>query len=100
VSADRRLLGVLALFSLSLLLLAPGSATAYVGPGAGLELVPHFWTLTAIAAVAVCAVLLWPITALIRWLRAAKPGRPEESVSEAQTTDAEATTGDGDPASP
>ena len=45
---------------------------AYAGPGAGLELIPYFLGFLAWAGVALGAVLLWPVTALIRRLRGIK----------------------------
>jgi hypothetical protein len=57
------------LLALSLVLLAARPAWAYVGPGPGMELVPQFFSLLTWAAVALGAVLLWPVTALIRWAR-------------------------------
>ncbi len=60
--------------ALCFLLLGPCSAWAYVGPGPGLELLPHFFSLLAWAGLAGGAVLLWPISALLRWLRA--PQKP------------------------
>jgi hypothetical protein len=58
--------GALAL--LALLLLA-GSARAYVGPGAGLELVGYAMSLAAWVGVAFSALFLYPLYSLIRRLR-------------------------------
>jgi hypothetical protein len=48
---------------------ASDSVLAYVGPGAGLELVPYFLGLLAWAGLAIGAVVLWPLSALRRRLR-------------------------------
>jgi hypothetical protein len=45
------------------------SAVAYIGPGAGLELAGSFFSLLAWVGVLFSAVLLWPLHALVRWLR-------------------------------
>jgi hypothetical protein len=42
---------------------------AYAGPGPGLELIPSFLGLLACAGMALGAVLLWPLSALLRRLR-------------------------------
>jgi hypothetical protein len=64
---------LLALLSLSVLLLQPGRASAYVGPGAGLELVGYFFSLMGVVAVAFTSLLLWPVYSLVRWIRGTKP---------------------------
>jgi hypothetical protein len=46
-------------------LLAPDRASAYVGPGPGLEFLPNFKVLLAGVGVALGAILLWPISALL-----------------------------------
>jgi hypothetical protein len=45
---------------------------AYAGPGPGLELIPYFLGLLAWAGMAVGAVILWPVSALLRRLRKAR----------------------------
>jgi hypothetical protein len=55
-----------------ILLLCATSAPAYVGPGAGLELVGYSLSLLAWIAAAFSAVLLYPVYALLRRLRRGK----------------------------
>ena len=70
------------LLVLSVLLLWTGSASAYIGPGAGLDFIPYALTLLAFGLTAFSAVLLWPVHALIRWIRGRKnpsaPAAPTE----------------------
>jgi hypothetical protein len=54
---------------------------AYIGLGPGQELIPYFFALLAFVGAALSAVLLWPITALLRWFRRGKGGREEPSVT-------------------
>jgi hypothetical protein len=61
-----------AALALSLLLLLADGAFAYVGPGAGLELVGYFMSLLAWVAAAFSAVMLYPCYALVRRLRGRK----------------------------
>ena len=71
---------------LSGLLLWTGSASAYIGPGAGLDFIPYALTLLAFGLTAFSAILLWPVHALIRWIRGKKnqsaPASPTETVPE------------------
>jgi hypothetical protein len=60
--------------ALVLLLLSAGPALAYVGPGAGLELVGYSVSLLAWVLAAFSAVLLYPIYALLRRVRGRKVG--------------------------
>ena len=46
-----------------------GDASAYVGPGAGLELVGYTLSLAAWGLTAFSAVLLWPLYALLQRMR-------------------------------
>ncbi len=68
------------------LLLWTGSASAYIGPGAGLDFIPYALTLLAFGLTAFSAVLLWPVHALIRWIRGKKnqstPTPPAENTPE------------------
>ena len=76
-------------WAIALVLVAPSPVLAYVGPGAGLELVGYFMGLLAWVAVAFGSILLWPLTNLIRRWRGkaeikdepknetAAPGSPE-----------------------
>jgi hypothetical protein len=58
-----------AALAVSWLLVAPNPVLAYVGPGAGLELLPYFLALLAWAGTALAAVFFWPLSALIRRLK-------------------------------
>ncbi|WP_157019493.1 hypothetical protein [Mesorhizobium xinjiangense] len=49
---------------------APGTAFAYVGPGAGLSLLGALWALVAAIATALIFVLAWPIRRMMRRRRA------------------------------
>lgn len=60
------------LLALPLLLLWTGTASAYIGPGAGLELVAYSLGLLAWIVTMFSAILLWPIYAFLRWLRGSK----------------------------
>jgi hypothetical protein len=69
----------LALFvaaALVVALLAPAPVAAYVGPGPGMEMATQFYSLLALAGLALAAVLLWPVSALVRGVRGAA-GRAE-----------------------
>jgi hypothetical protein len=59
----------------------PRAVPLYTGPGAGLELISYFMGLLAWAGMALGAVLLWPLYALRRRLRGAKPRRDPEPVA-------------------
>jgi hypothetical protein len=50
----------------------PTALLAYIGPGAGLDLIGYALTLGAYAITAATAVLLWPAYALLRRLRGRK----------------------------
>jgi hypothetical protein len=66
------------LTTLLVLLLAADPALAYIGPGAGLELVGYFIALLATVGVAFFSILLYPIYAVIRFFRGPKaPATPE-----------------------
>jgi hypothetical protein len=55
----------------------PPALLAYIGPGAGLDLIPQFLSLLALAGLALSAVLLWPVKTFLRWLRGGKkPAAP------------------------
>lgn len=56
--------------ALSVLLL-PGLASAYVGPGAGLSLLTALWGIVAAIGVALLFVIMWPIRRLRRRRKAA-----------------------------
>lgn len=48
------------------LAIVPESASAYVGPGAGLSLLGALWALVAAVGVAVFFVIAWPVRRLLR----------------------------------
>ncbi len=54
------------------LLVAPDTAHAYVGPGAGFALVGSFLALLAAIASSILSMLLWPIRFVLRWRRRRK----------------------------
>lgn len=58
-----------ALFAVSALLLGADRAMAYGGPGADVTFISYAMTLLAWALAAFSAVLLWPVYALLRWVR-------------------------------
>jgi hypothetical protein len=60
------------LLTLSLLLVCAGPALAYIGPGAGLELVGYSLGLLIWMVTAFSAMLLWPLYSFIRRLRGIK----------------------------
>jgi hypothetical protein len=66
------LVGLKALMALVVLLLVTERAPAYVGPGAGLEFIGYFSSLLAVGVAAFSTMLLWPVYALINWLRRGK----------------------------
>jgi hypothetical protein len=57
---------------------------AYIGPGAGLDLIPYALTLAMYGLTALSAVLLWPVYVLLRRIRGGKnksaPTPPTETV--------------------
>ncbi len=56
----------IATFTLSLMLLAPTAAMAYVGPGAGLSLLGALWALVLALVTAVAFVVAWPLRRMFR----------------------------------
>ncbi|HYZ63142.1 MAG TPA: hypothetical protein VE650_11870 [Acetobacteraceae bacterium] len=56
-------------FLAALLVLAPGLAQAYIGPGGGLSLLTTALAMLAAFSVSAVLVLTWPIRAFRRWLR-------------------------------
>jgi hypothetical protein len=56
------------------LLLGP----AYVGPGPGLEYTGQFVTLLVLVGLALAALLLWPLSVLLRRLWSGKKKEPED----------------------
>lgn len=56
----------------------PGTAVAYVGPGAGLGALGALLAVIASVLMAIGIVLYWPFRLLIRRLRGARPSRKRE----------------------
>jgi hypothetical protein len=69
--------------ALSILLLGADCALAYVGPGAGITFSSSARILLVCVLVAFSAVLLWPIYALLRWIRRRQNKSTMTSSSEA-----------------
>jgi hypothetical protein len=79
------------LLALFVLLLAAGSASAYIGPGAGLDFIPYALTLLAFGLTAFSAILLWPVHALLRWIRGKKNKSAPPTATETVPEEARAT---------
>ena len=67
----------LVLFTLTVAAAAP--AQAYIGPGAGITMLGALWGVVIAVALAIGAVLFWPIRLLIRKFR--KPATPAPVVA-------------------
>ena len=65
------------LFALAVLLLGADRALAYAGPGADVTFISYAMTLLVWVLAAFSSVLLWPLYALLRWIR----GRKNESAT-------------------
>jgi hypothetical protein len=63
---------VAVILSCGWMLSMPQCVQAYIGPGAGLELVPHATALAVWVGIALLCILLWPLTVLVCWLRGAR----------------------------
>jgi hypothetical protein len=63
------------LLAVAVLLLATERAHAYVGPGVDVTFISFAMSLLVWVLAAFSAVLLWPVYALLRWIR----GRKDES---------------------
>jgi len=73
------------LVTLLALLLWADYAMAYVGPGAGLELIPYFIGLLFMIGSAFLGILLYPIYAFLRFIRGGKASStPSEATSSEQ----------------
>ena len=59
-----------------------GSASAYVGPGAGITVIGALWGLIAGVAVAIGVILFWPIRMMLRKRKANKEALVEDADSE------------------
>ena len=53
----------------------PQPAAAYIGPGAGITMLGALWGVIVAVALAIGAVLFWPIRLLLRKLRKPRPRR-------------------------
>jgi membrane protein implicated in regulation of membrane protease activity len=62
----------------TVILLAAGPASAYVGPGAGLTLLGALWGLVLAIVVSIGFVLLWPLRRLMRRRKQASPAAHQE----------------------
>lgn len=82
-------MSILCKFGLALLamLVLVNSASAYVGPGSGVELIPYAVALVSFALTFFISVLLWPLNALRRRLRGRtkSPAAPPTPASTGET---------------
>jgi hypothetical protein len=73
-------------------MLAAGTASAYVGPGAGISVLGALWGLIIGVVMAVGVILFWPIRMMIRKSKAKKaaeegePATANEAAQEANTS--------------
>lgn len=68
---------------LALGLTASGPALAYIGPGAGITMLGALWGVVVAVALALGAVLFWPIRALLRRGKQAPAGTPAVAARDA-----------------
>jgi len=67
---DRNVLSAVSVvFALLFLLLLANNAQAYIGPGAGLDLIPYAVSLGSVMVAASFGILLWPFYAVLRLIR-------------------------------
>jgi hypothetical protein len=52
-------------------------AQAYIGPGAGIAFVGSLLTGLLVLLLSLCAILVWPVRALLRWLKSRRNGAAE-----------------------
>ena len=74
----RKLLSIAGLLAV-LLVLSAQPAAAYIGPGAGITMLGALWGVVVAVALALGAVLFWPIRVLLRKRR--KPAAPAATVA-------------------
>jgi hypothetical protein len=74
----RKLLPITGLLAI-LLVLSAQPAEAYIGPGAGITMLGALWGVIVAVALALGAVLFWPIRILLRKRR--KPAAPAATVA-------------------
>lgn len=65
--------------------LFPVSASAYIGPGAGILLLGPMFTMLAAVGVAILMLLLWPLMVLRRKRKKAKESTSVDSKSSSET---------------
>jgi hypothetical protein len=65
----RARLARLAVIASVLLTLTPASASAYIGPGGGLSLLPMALAMLAAFSVSAFVVVTWPVRVVKRWLK-------------------------------
>jgi hypothetical protein len=70
-----------------ILLLLPGLALAYVGPGAGISMLGALWGLIVGVVMAVGVILFWPIRIMLRKAKAKKANAEAVSSTEDATPD-------------
>src|ERR1700687_2923780 len=68
-AAQKRKIVFAAFAGALLVLLAPGVASAYVGPGAGFAVLSSFLTLFVAFLYSLLALITWPVRQLLRWRR-------------------------------
>ncbi len=73
-----------------ILMLAPGLALAYVGPGAGISMLGALWGLIVGVVMAVGVILFWPIRIMLRKAKANKANKANAEEVSAAATDAAA----------
>jgi len=77
----------ISVFATVITLLHSGPALAYFGPGAGVTMLGALGAVLAAIAVAVWAVLYWPVRAMLRRRRQAKADAAIASENESQIAD-------------
>lgn len=70
---------MLKLLALLLILLAPVSAFAYIGPGAGISVLGSLLGILGTIVVAIGAILFWPVRKLLKRRKAAAAAKAPES---------------------
>ena len=79
VDAARMASGLLAVLAGAALFLGADPAMAYIGPGAGISMLGALWGVVVAVALAIGAVLFYPIRALMR--RGKGPARAETTTT-------------------
>jgi type VI protein secretion system component VasK len=81
-----------------ILMLAPGLALAYVGPGAGISMLGALWGLIVGVVMAVGVILFWPIRIMLRKAKAKKANAEAVASADDATSDS-SKSADNSPAS-